>query len=130
MASLTFTMSVSGASVTGTTSAVNSVTGTGVVIIDGETVAGSTTDAEINLDLDVTAMVGLWFYSDETVTIEWNDSAGSQGSFTLTGGIPKVYFTNGPTNPFGADVTSIFVTNAGSDTATLTLIALQDATPA
>lgn len=131
MATITFTLSVSGASLSGsaTVSAVNSVTGTGVVLVDAESIANGQTAFEINLDLDQSAMKGLWMYSDQTITIETNDSGTPDDTITLTGGIPKIFYTNGPANPLSADVDTIFVANSSGSTATLTIIAIQDATP-
>lgn len=73
----------------------------------------------------------IYILSDQNLTVEWNDSAGADGSVSLLANQALTYQANGyDTNPFvAADVTDLYVTNASGTTANLSIRVLVDATP-
>jgi hypothetical protein len=108
-----------------------SPTGTGVVLIDGETVATGETDSEINFDLDVSACTSFFLVSDQDVTFETNDGDTADDTLSLKAGVPYVWHEDAYVDfLLGTDVTSVFITNASGSTATIYCVALYDATPA
>lgn len=103
------------------------VTG-GMEIAVSETISASSTDVEIDLNLDVSQVQGIYIVASAAMTIEWNDNAGAQGSFTLAADTPEIFWGGeGQTCPFDVDVTSIFVTSSAGGL--LEIYAVVDATP-
>lgn len=101
----------------------------GVVLLDGETVVVST-DTEINLDLDISALKSFYLESNLDVLVEINTDVGVGGSISLRANEPYVWHTNSYDSFLFAgtagEITSIFVTNAAGATATLYCVALFD----
>jgi len=96
----------------------------------GETIAGNTTDRQISVAIDVSAVKSFFLLSDQAVTVETNSGSAPDDTITLKAGVPYVWNTDSY-NSFllTADVTALFVTNSGEQTATLQLRCIQDATP-
>ncbi len=99
-------------------------------------VADSQTDEEHNIDLDVSAMKSLYLVSDFAITMEWNDSSGTQGVLVLVANEPVVWWSTQVTdggntlNPLGStDLTTTFWTNASGSTANINFQAVYDASP-
>ncbi len=99
-------------------------------------VADSQTDEEHNIDLDVSAMKSLYIVSDQAVTMEWNDSSGTQGALVLVANEPVIWWSTQVTdggntlNPLGStDLTTTFWTNASGSTANINFQAVYDASP-
>lgn len=93
-------------------------------------VAGSTTDKLVNIAIDVSELKVLYLYSDEDVMIQTNSGSSPNDTINLAAGKPCVWYTGcGITNPLTVDVTKFYLTNAGSDTATVEIAVLQDGTP-
>jgi len=108
-----------------------SKTGTGVVAIDGETVADSTTDGEIALTLDVSEVEAFFLVSDQNITLETNaiDATGGN-TIALLAGEPYTWFsTDKAAFLLTEDVTTTYWTNASGAAATVYCVALYDATP-
>ncbi|NQT40316.1 MAG: hypothetical protein HQ581_22675 [Planctomycetes bacterium] len=108
-----------------------SYTQAGVNLIDGETVADSETDFEINFDLDVSACVSFYLESDQDVTFETNSGAAADDTIALKANEPYVWHTQSYDSfLLGTDITaSVFITNASGSTATIYCVALYDVTP-
>lgn len=105
-------------------------TGTGVVTIDNETVADSTTDGELAFTLDVSACVMFYIVSDQNVTVETNDGSSADNTLSLIANEPYFWHSSSLDSfLLDTDVTSIFVTNASGSTATIFAEAIYDATP-
>ena len=104
-------------------------TETGVVLIDGESVADSETDHEVNLDLDVSACKSFFLVSSQAVTFE-TIANGSGVNISLLANTPYYWHENSY-NSFllVADVGSVFITNASGAAATIYCVALYDPTP-
>lgn len=95
-----------------------------------EEVADSETDYEITAALDVSEIAALAIMSSEDVLLEINDGAGAGGSVSLVADKPLLWDENSYySNLFAADWTSIFITNASGSSATITVLAVGDATP-
>lgn len=109
---------------------VKEYTGTGVALIDGETVANGQTDDEIIVAIDVSAVKAFYLVSDQPVTFETNSGSAADNTISLLAGVPYVW-TEDSYDSFllDTDVTSVFITNASGSTATIYLKALMDATP-
>lgn len=73
----------------------------------------------------------LFIFSDQALTIEWNDSTGTQGSISLQANKALEWQTGGyHANPFvAADVTDLYITNASGTTANFSLRVLVDMQP-
>lgn len=108
-----------------------SSTGTGVALIDGETVATAQTDFQINFDLDVSAVKSFFLVSSQNITLETNaiDATGGN-TLALIADEPYVWHDS-DLNSFllTEDVTTTYWTNASGATATIYCVALFDATP-
>lgn len=108
-----------------------SKSGTGVALIDGETVATAQTDSEINFDLDVSAVTAFYLESNQDITFETNDGSTPDDTIALKANEPYIWHaTSYDSFLLGTDVTSVFITNASGATATIYCSALYDATPA
>ncbi len=102
----------------------------GISIIDGEAVATSETDYEINFDLDVSACKSFYLESDQDVTFETNSGSVPDNTISLKADKPYVWHVDAYDSfLLSVDVTSIFITNASGSTATIYCVALYDATP-
>lgn len=100
------------------------------MILDGETIADSSTDFQINVAIDVSAVKSFYLVSSQNVTVETNSGSSPADTLTLTANDPYVWTTDSlDTFQLGTDVTAFFVTNASGSSATLDLVAVVDATP-
>lgn len=108
-----------------------SKTGTaGAVLIDGETIANSTTDGLIVVNLDVSAVKMFWIQSDQNITLETNSGSAPDDTLNLIAGEPYVWdSTMLDTFKLTADVTGFYFTNSSGATATIYCGAVWDATP-
>src|ERR1700739_2821376 len=79
-------------------------------------VAAGTTDEHLTLAWPVASMLTFMAYSDQSVTLQTNDAETPVQTLTLPGGVQLVWGTNqhGGPNPITADVTALYVTNAGT----------------
>ena len=80
----------------------------------------------------MTALKSLWISSDQDLMIETNSGSAPDDTIHVIGGNPIWWdAARGAEDPapLTADVTQIFVTNAGSTAAVLRILGLQDATP-
>lgn len=110
--------------------AASSYSGTGVAFIDGETIATATTDAQINVAIDVSAVNSFVLVSTQAVTIETNSGSEADNTISLKANVPYIWNTDSYDSfLLTADVTALFVTNASGATATLHCHAVMDATP-
>lgn len=95
-----------------------------------ETVANSSTDYEIALTLDVTAVVSFFLMSDKNVTLETNSGSAADNTIALVANVPYIWNT-GSYDAFllDTDVTSVFITNASGASAIVQCEAVFDSTP-
>ncbi len=130
--------SILGISTSGAGEVVNkSVTITDEAIIDlSFDVEDGQEDELHTIALDVSETKSVYIVSDQDVTMEWNDSAGAQGSLSLLAGEPVVWWSTQVTdggntlNPLGAtDLTGTYWTNASGSTANINFQAVYDASP-
>jgi len=106
------------------------LTGTLSTLLFEEQVPDSSTDLEVVLAIDVSAVKAIHIQSDQDVTIETNDGTTPDDTIALKANKPYQWSTNDyHTFVLGTDVTSIFVTNASGATATISIIVLTDPTP-
>ena len=95
-----------------------------------ETVVTGSTDFEIVVGLDVSAVKSIVIKSDKAVTLETNSGSAADDTIALKANVPYVWNTDSyDAFLLGTDVTSIFITNASGSTATITIDAIVDATP-
>jgi len=103
---------------------------TGEAAIEGETIADSATDYQINIAIDVTAVVSFFMLSDQDITVETNNGGAPDDTISLSADIPYIWTTDSYDSfQLGTDVTALFITNASGSTATLNVRVIQDATP-
>ena len=95
-------------------------------------VANSTTDQAVSLGgVDVSQLVSVWAHSTAAITLETNATDASGGNtVSLAAGVPLLWCTGAPfSNPFTADVTAVYLTNASGSAAVVNLRFVQDGTP-
>lgn len=93
------------------------------------TIPASSTNFAVTLAFTLAKVKSLWFYSDKAVTLKTNSSGSPVDTIVLAAGIPLVWNANLGANPFSADVTSLFVTNAAVSAAEMKIRILHDDTP-
>jgi hypothetical protein len=103
------------------------------------TVNPGETDKQVNLSFAYTRLKTLFITASglddgETVTVEFNSTGGSAGSWTLTapGHLQYVGATMNPwaANPFTADITNVYFSNTSDENiATVRITGLSDPTP-
>lgn len=112
-----------------TVSSSKTYTGSGTANLS-ETIPASSSNLQLNVAVDVSALQSLYLYCDAAATVYVNDVSGGSPTKTITlpAGEAYIYPNGSDTNPLGAsDVTKIYVTcSAGGS---LEMRALQDATP-
>lgn len=107
----------------------NDYTASGTVEVS-ESVADSSTDAQINVAIDFSALGALLIVSDQDVTLETNNGTTPDDTFSLLANKPLIWFSDSYFDcPLTVDVTAVFITNSSGSTATITIRANQDATP-
>jgi hypothetical protein len=93
----------------------------------------STTNQEMDVGWTNSLLKSLFIFSDQTLTLYSNHPSGSapDNTVTVTANTPVIYQAGmGFANPFvTADVTKMYVTNAGGSTANLKIRMLRDSTP-
>ena len=112
-----------------TTKNVSCTAGSGTII--SESIAASTTDAEITFVMDVSELKSLWLCSSQDVTVETNSSSAPADTIELKADCPLVWesTTGYFTCPIGTDVTTLYITNAGDTAATIEGEFVHDCTP-
>ncbi|HEY1188101.1 MAG TPA: hypothetical protein VGE74_10615 [Gemmata sp.] len=81
-------------------------------------VPGSTTNQEEVIAFPYATLLEVFISSDVTLTLKTNSSSVPDDTITITAGKPLVWYAGcGLANPFTADVTKIYLTNATSGTA-------------
>ena len=101
-----------------------------------ESVPDSSTDLQINVTIDVSALVVIYLLSDKDVTIETNSGSTPDDTIVLKANKPYIWGNDGDTfdaasvtQKLSVDVTAFFVTNASGAAAQIKCEVLQDATP-
>ncbi len=102
-----------------------------------ESIPDSSTDLLVNATVDITALQSFYMISDQDVTVETNNGGTPQETIVLKANDPLMWRKAGnqldgvdyPKNPFLADVTAFFITNASGAPAQLKMEILQDPTP-
>ncbi len=109
----------------------SSYTGTGVAMIDGETVATAQTDTLINIAIDVSAVKSFVFVSSAAITLETNATDHTGGNIiAIKANVPYIWNTDSyDAFLLTLDVTKFYITNASGATATIYCHCVQDATP-
>jgi hypothetical protein len=95
-----------------------------------ETIANAGTNIAVACSIDEDALAGFFLSSNYDVTVKTNSSGSPQETIALKAGVPVVW-TSGSvgSKPISDDVTALYITNASGSSATVTLIAITDATP-
>lgn len=95
-----------------------------------ESIPAASTDLQLTLAIDVSAMKSLVLVCDRDLTLKTNSTSVPDDTIALKAGEPVVWWTNCPyANLLTVDVTVIFVTLAAGAAATLKVRGLQDVTP-
>ena len=95
-------------------------------------VADSTTDEEVTVAIDFSALKLLLIIVDGELTIETNDGAAPDDTITMGGDDEEVYVwteEDQDTVILTADVTALYLTNASGATVNFKLLAVYDVTP-
>ena len=96
------------------------------VITYEESIPNASTDLVKNIsDIQLTNMILFAISSDQTILVEYNDDAGTQGSFSLIANVPIVWALacSQELNPVAATITSLYVTNTSGSAASLKIVA-------
>jgi hypothetical protein len=111
-------------------SASNSYSGTGEANIVAESVPDSTTDQQVNIALDVSAIQAIYIKSSTALMVETNSATVPDDTITLVADVPYIWHTGSYfTNLLTTDVTALFLTNASGAAATFELRCVYDSTP-
>lgn len=95
-----------------------------------DTIAGSTTDKQVNCAIDTSHLKGIYILADGALTLQANDGTTPDFTITLSADKPFVWYDGcGIANPITADVTEFYVTNAGGSSVSLDIYVEQDPTP-
>jgi hypothetical protein len=96
------------------------------------TVAATTTNYEADIDVTEANIQSMAIYSDKAVTVKTNSTSAPDDTITLTAGQMKIWKVGDldAAKLFTADVTKLYITNAGSAIATVKVRILLDQTPA
>jgi hypothetical protein len=97
-----------------------------------ETVAQNTTDKQINIAIDVSAVKAIYILSDYAMILQTNSGSSPADTLTLVANVPYIWTTDSyDVFKFGTDVTAIFATTGaiGTTDATLQIRVLYDPTP-
>ncbi len=93
-------------------------------------VAGSTTDLQVNLAIDVSQLSHIFLLADGALTIQTNDGTSADDTITLAANKPLVWYSGcGMACPLTVDVTGLYLTNASGSTVNLQVRVQSDATP-
>lgn len=93
-------------------------------------VAGSTTDLQVNLAIDVSQLSHIFLLADGALTIQTNDGTSADDTITLAANKPLVWYSGcGLACPLTVDVTDLYLTNASGSTVNLQVRVQSDATP-
>lgn len=118
-------------SVTAAGTSLNSTTtysGSGRIGIS-EAIPPETTDLQIFVAIDVSALKYLALKCDQDVMLETNSASAPDDTIALEAGEVLLITPANVSDHLTADVVSLFVTNAGAAAASLQIVGLQDATP-
>jgi hypothetical protein len=95
-----------------------------------EAVPNASTDLQFVFTLDVSAVKSFYAVSDQDITVETNNGGTPVNTLALKANVPYIWTTDSyDTFKLTADVTSLFVTNASGQNATLDIRSLVDPTP-
>ena len=97
-------------------------------------IATGVTDQQVDLVLVRADASFIYFFSDQDVTLEFNDGAGIGGTISLGANFPWLWYTDKEdltlTDVITADITpGIFISNASGTTANIIIRMLFDSTP-
>ncbi|HEY1188533.1 MAG TPA: hypothetical protein VGE74_12850 [Gemmata sp.] len=93
-------------------------------------VPGSTTDKEVTVTVDVSALALVFITTDQTVTVKTNSSGSPDETLTVTADKPLLWYTGcGWDNPFETDITKLYLTRGAAGDATVNARYAYDATP-
>ena len=93
------------------------------------TVPDSTTDMEVNIDVDVSQIKSIYLHSTKDLLVETNSGGTPIDTLSLIANVPYSWTTDEYfTNTFATDITAIFLTNASGASATFILEVLVDST--
>ncbi len=95
-------------------------------------VADSVTDEQRTVAIDITELQLFYMVSDQDVTVDWNDAAGTQDTVNLKANVPwieRLAADQYQATKFAVDVTNFFITNASGATANIRIEVVQNNTP-
>ena len=81
--------------------------------------AASTTNQQMNLAFKIALLQSIFISSDQNITMKTNSTTTPGNTITITGGDP--FLSTGAANPFAADVTTVYFTNAGATAANVSV---------
>ena len=85
-------------------------------------IAGNTTNEQHALAFTQSLLQSIYISSDQALTLKTNSSSVPQDTLTIAANKPFCWYSGcGIANPFANNVTSLFVTNAGSTAANLNI---------
>lgn len=96
-----------------------------------EAVIATSTEQQVDIAMVRARLKHLFILSDQDVTIRTNSTGSPGDTLNVLNGFPVSYSSSaGQTNPFNsADVTTIYIQNAGATNATVRIRVLKDSTP-
>ncbi|MEK6799383.1 MAG: hypothetical protein AABZ12_10490 [Planctomycetota bacterium] len=93
-------------------------------------VPAASTDLQVLVNIDVSQVKSFYLLSDKDLTVETNSPSAPTNTISLKANKPYIWHTDEySTFKLTADVTSLYLTNAGAAAATLEMRVLFDPTP-
>lgn len=93
-------------------------------------IPGATNDVEVAVVFTMAQLICISINSDKDVTLETNSSSAADNTYAIKAGKTFYWGKNtGIANPFTANVTKFFFSNAGAGAATVRIRILRDGTP-
>lgn len=101
-----------------------------MVVSLSPSISGATNNVEVAVVFTMAQLIGISINTDKDLTLETNDSGTPDDTFALKAGKTFYWSKNtGVANPFTADVTKFYFSNAGASAATVRIRILRDGTP-
>lgn len=90
----------------------------------------TTNDKQVLLNVESTAIKAMYLVSDQDVTLETNSASSPIDTIALKANVPLIWTEDDDFDcPISADVTMLYITNAGSTEANVSIVVGEDATP-
>ena len=93
-------------------------------------IPATTTNEQVRATITVAALSLVFIDSDQDITLKTNSSSAPDETITIKAGKPLIWYTGCAwANPFGHNITALYLSNAGAVDANVKIRFAYDATP-